>query len=430
MVSTSLYKLSVKQHLALLGYSALVWSLLPVLFIRQLLKGVRKDPKWAQRFGVLPDKLPTGGWLIHCVSVGEVTAAAGLIKAILKRQPELPIVITTTTDTGAEQVNSLLGDRVRHCYLPYDTGWAMNRLLRRLAPKRVVIMEVELWPNMMRQCGLRQIPVYLVNARMTERSAARYQSFGALFQPMLQGLSRICAQGERDAIQYRNLGASEDQLVDTGNMKFDIAIPHQAKEQRADLRRRWAIENRLVIIGGSTHDPEEMTLLRTYRALRKNWPQLLLVLVPRHPQRFDSVADLCEKQGVNLIRLSQNTPCTSETEVLLADQMGKLNQLYLLADLAFVGGSLADRGGHNALEPAACGLPIIMGPNQYNNPMICQALEDVGALCSVEDAAELQRQIRDCLLNPNLRQQSGRAGLRAIERNSGAIEKTLAVLFG
>ncbi len=410
-------------------YSLLLLIAIPFAVINLLLKSNHepkaKERRRFERLGLMAPAPVKNGYLFHCVSVGEVVAASCLIKRIMHEQPNAQITVTTTTATGSARVQAIFGNAVHHFYLPYDLPVAMNTMLDRIKPSMVLITEVELWPNLIHTCWRRGVPVVVVNARMTDRSARRYKKFPVLFEPMLQKISHVCAQGERDYKNYQFLGIDPNKLTLTQNIKFDQAAA--LTTTKTDFLN-LAKDNRIILIGGSTHDPEESTLLNVYRALKPTFPALLLILVPRHPDRFDAVERIIEKAGSSM-RLSADCPdVEQDCDVLLVNEMGKLNSAYDVADIAFVGGSIADRGGHNALEPAAKKLPILMGTSTHNNPIICSKLAEAGALTIVEDESALLDQVKHWLSHPELARQAGQAGYRVLAQNSGALDKTLAVV--
>lgn len=410
-------------------YSFILALLIPFAFFTLVKRGMTRQKDYNrrrfERFGYVAHAPKANGYLFHCVSVGEVVAASVLIKRIMQEQPERQITVTTTTPTGSARVRAIFGDKVHHFYLPYDLHMAMAGMLRRIKPSVVFITEVELWPNLIHACWKRDIPVLVVNARMTDRSARRYAKFPILFEPMLNKLAHVCAQGDRDYANYRFLGMPESKLTQTNNIKFD-----QASALDASVSGFLGLEHsdRKVLVGGSTHDPEETVLLQTYQAVKKHCPQLLLVLVPRHPERFETVARLIHKSGLTMTQSASADSVSDDCDVLLVNEMGKLNAVYTVADFAFVGGSIADRGGHNALEPAARKLPVMMGPNTYNNPVICAKLAESGALFIVEDAAAMTELTLSWCKNADAAALAGLAGYAVLEQNSGALDKTMKVV--
>jgi 3-deoxy-D-manno-octulosonic-acid transferase len=420
------------QELSRLLYSLLVLLLLPILMINLLLRliFVANGYQWQniQRFAYLPKSIRTGGILIHCVSVGEVVAASVVIKALINKYPGLPITVTTTTVTGAQQVNQLFAAQVQHLYLPYDLSILMDHLLVRLKPQKVLITEVELWPNLIHCCWRKHIPVYVINARMTEKSARKYAKISALFTPMLAKITHIGAQGERDYDNFLGLGMCVEKLSLTNNLKFAQTIEPNQLALAGQLAQYLHLSGRILIVAGSTHEGEEQVLIDAFLQLQTKYPELLLILVPRHPQRFDKVWQLCQQNKLLSVRISEQQKCEPHTQAVLVDKMGMLRAFYALANIAFVGGSLTNRGGHNALEPATYAVPILMGPHTYNNPQICQALETAGALVIVQGKADIVSQSEIWLGDPLKMQHTGEAGRQVLHQNAGALQATLKML--
>lgn len=426
------YRPSLPQEIWRWTYSFIWWLLVPLLLTHFLVTAAWRDTEENKRrlarFGCGRRADKPGGILLHCVSVGEVMAASILVKRILADKPATPITITTTTQTGARRVAEIFGNKVQHRYLPYDLPVTMASLLKHIKPDLVLIMEVELWPNFIHCCWQQQIPVYVINARMTDRSLQRYRKLRALVAPMLGKIRGICAQGQRDYENYVTLGATKGRLFLTHNIKFDLPkMPREPLYQ--EIRNQFDLHGRQILIAGSTHDPEEKMLLAAFQRLKTRFPPLLLILVPRHPQRFENVATLITSSNLNLVRVSDRKACDEHTDVLLADQMGILSSLYAAADIAFVGGSLADKGGHNALEPAAFGVPILMGPSRHNNPQICEQLAASGALQLVENEAQLADKAGRWLNDNQQAHEAGNAGRAIIQSSRGATEATLKRIF-
>ena len=407
-------------------YSLLMLLVIPFMLLKLFRRNTDNTQSvWAQlvqRFGAVP-ATRTGGYVFHCVSVGEVVAASCVIKALQETSPDTPIMVTTTTSTGAERVRAIFGETVQHSYLPVDLPFTMRRMLARVKPQAVIITEVELWPNLLHLCHRQHIPVVLINARMTNRSARRYQKVPALFAPMMQQLTQVCAQGQRDYDNYLQLGMPAERLLLTHNIKFDQAVSSSTSEPLLTL-----ISPRTVLVAGSTHDPEEQALLDAVAEHRSRCPDLLLVLVPRHPDRFDTVATLLSEQNVSFVRSSVTRQIENACEVVLVDEMGLLTAAYQQAHITFVGGSLANRGGHNALEPAAAAKPVIMGPHTYNNPVICAYLQEQGALRVVSDKTELVSVLATWLNCPAEAEAAGQAGYQVLQENQGALAKTLGCI--
>lgn len=407
-------------------YTGLLYLALPLALLRLYWRG-RADPghrrRWTERFGYGPPLLPAGCLWVHAVSVGETRAALPLIRALRARYPTTPLLVTTTTLTGSRQVQEALGDQVQHVYAPYDLPGAVRRFLQRTQPKLAVIMETELWPNLLHRCATIGVPVLVANARLSERSARGYARIHRLTAAMLRDTTLIAAQTEADAERFRALGAPRVRM--TGNLKYDLTLPDELFEQGQTTRRELFGEKRRVWIAASTHAGEEEPILEAFALIRPRWPELLLLLVPRHPERFDGVADLCRQRGFKLIRRGERRSCPPDTAVFLGDSMGELLLFYAAADLAFVGGSLVATGGHNVLEPALLGLPVLFGPHMFNFTEAGQRLLDAEAAWQVADVADLATAVDRLLANPHLRLAIGQRGRAVVERHRGALAALL-----
>jgi 3-deoxy-D-manno-octulosonic-acid transferase len=409
-------------------YTLLLHLALPLIALRLALRA-RKAPAYARRiderfsFG-LPAMKADGIW-VHAVSVGESIAAAPMIRALQARYPELPITVTCMTPTGSERIQALFGENVQHCYLPYDLPWAAARFLDRARPRLAVVMETELWPNHIHQCAKRGIPVALANARLSERSARGYARFGKLTAPMLAELSLIAVQTQAEAQRFLELGARPGCVQVTGSIKFDLKIDAELLQRADALRQQWQATTRPVWIAASTHAGEDEIILAAHRQLLGNHPDALLILVPRHPERFNSVNELCLGQGLTTRRRSTGEAVRAGDQVLLGDTMGELLFLYALADIAFVGGSLVANGGHNLLEPAALGKPVLSGPHLFNFLEIAAQLREAGALSEVENAEQLADRVAALLGEPGEMQCMSEAGLSVLKANQGALERLL-----
>ncbi|ANI52235.1 lipid IV(A) 3-deoxy-D-manno-octulosonic acid transferase [Pseudomonas sp. DR 5-09] len=411
-------------------YTALFYLGLPLVAIRLWLRS-RKAPAYAKRIGErfsygLPTLQPGGIW-VHAVSVGESIAAAPMIRALLQRYPQLPITVTCMTPTGSERIHAMFANepRIQHCYLPYDLPCAAARFLDRVQPKLAVIMETELWPNHIHQCAKRGIPVALANGRLSERSAKGYGRFSKLTAPMLAEMSLFAVQTEAEAQRFRDLGARPETVEVTGSIKFDLTIDPQLLQRAAELRGQWQALERPVWIAASTHEGEDEVVLNAHRRLLANHPDALLILVPRHPERFNSVFELCQREGFATVRRSTGARVDAQTSVLLGDTMGELLFLYALADSAFVGGSLVPNGGHNLLEPAALAKPVISGPHLFNFLDIAAQLRSAGALAEVDDAEGLATEVQRLFELPRDAQRMADAGLSVMRRNQGALQRLL-----
>ncbi len=408
-------------------YTALLYLLLPLVLLRLYWRG-RRDPghrqRWRERFGfIVPPPLPGCLW-VHAVSVGEVRAALPLIRALQARYPQRPLLVTTSTLTGSRQVQEALGEQIHHVYAPYDLPGAVSRFLRNVRPRLAIIMETELWPNLLRQCAAAEIPVMIANARLSERSARGYARIGNLIAPMLRDIALIAAQADADADRFRALGAPR--VCVTGNLKYDLTLPADLSERGWQFRQAVLGEHRPVWIAASTHAGEDEQILDALATLRSRWPELLLLLVPRHPERFESVAALCRQRGFALVRRSEQQSCAPSTVVFLGDSMGELLLFYAAADLAFVGGSLVATGGHNVLEPALLGLPVLFGPHMFNFTEAGERLLEAEAAWQIADAAQLASVVERLLADPALRQSTGQRGRALVERHRGALAALLS----
>jgi len=338
------------------------------------------------------------------------------------------MTVTCMTPTGSERIRALFGEQVQHCYLPYDLPWAARRFLARLRPRLAVIVETELWPNRIHQCARRGIPVALANGRLSARSARGYARFAGLTAPMLGEMDWLAIQTQAEAERFRALGARAQCDEVTGSIKFDLKVDPTLAAQAAQLRAEWGAQERPLWIAASTHAGEDEIILAAHRQLLAERPDALLLLVPRHPERFVSVYELCRREGFDTRRRAAGEAVTASTQVLVGDTMGELLFLYALADIAFVGGSLVPNGGHNLLEPAALGMPVLSGPHLFNFLEISAQLRDAGALLEVQDADELARQLLELYNQPRAAERMADAGLAVLRANQGALEKLLAGL--
>jgi 3-deoxy-D-manno-octulosonic-acid transferase len=353
-----------------------------------------------------------------------------MIRALLERHPLLPITVTCMTPTGSERIRALFANesRVQHCYLPYDLPWAASRFLDHVRPVLGVIMETELWPNHIHQCARRNIPVALANARLSERSARGYARFAGLTRPMLEEMSWFAVQTETEAQRFRDLGARPECVAVTGSIKFDLTIDPQLLSNAVLLREQWQASRRPVWIAASTHAGEDEIILAAHQKLLNSHPEALLILVPRHPERFNTVHALCVQQGFATVRRSAAQPVTADTAVLLGDTMGELLFLYALADVAYVGGSLVPNGGHNLLEPAALAKPVLSGPHLFNFLEIAAMLRNAGALVECTDVASLSASLQGLFDEPQLTSDMADAGLQVLKANQGALQRLLDAL--
>ena len=395
-----------------------------------LARGLRDRSYWRafpERFGFGAPRAPHGVWM-HAVSVGEVQACAPLVSALARRHPQLPLTVTTFTPTGAARARALFGNLAQVRYLPYDLPCAVRRFFRRVQPRLAVIFETELWPNLYRECGRRRVPLVLASARVSERSAGRYKRLGALFRATLSEAAVVAAQAASDAERFRALGADAASTHVTGNIKFDFELPEGTLERGARLREQYAPQRALWVAGSTHGGGEEEALIEAQRRVRVAHDGALLVLAPRHPQRFEEVAHTLSRAGALFALRSEVAAVPAKCEVLLLDTLGELLDFYAAADLAFVGGSLVPVGGHNLLEPAALGIPVLTGPCNTNSEETARLLIAQGAAEVVRDAAELTQRVSALLADPVARSAIGAAGRASVEGNRGALEKLLGLI--
>lgn len=420
------------QALSRVAYQLLLYlGLVPLLVYLgwRAMRDRRYGQRLAERFGWLPAGCQAGGIVVHAVSVGETIAAIPLIKQLQQQYPNQPITVTCTTPTGSATIRSRLGDSVQHCYLPFDYPGAIRRFINNLQPQLIVIVETELWPNLLQQCHKAMIPTVLVNARLSARSAKGYRRFAWLTRPALQQVSLLLAQDKASARRFRALGHSQVQLC--GNLKFEMRLPDNLDAISAALAP--ALSARLVWVAGSTHEGEDEQLLGLYRQLQRQFSNLLLVLVPRHPERFNKVAGLTTEAGLQLWRRSDGGMPAVTTEVALIDSMGELLAWYQQASLVFIGGSLINRGGHNPLEAICFGKAVQTGPHYFNFADAYNQLAQRQAVSVVQNVAQLQQNTAALLADTVLRQQQGERARRFYQSQQGAVarsSKAIAALYG
>lgn len=409
-------------------YSLLLYLLTPLVLARLLWRS-RANPgyrrRWGERFALYPAFAPGPRIWLHAVSVGETIAAAPLLRRLRERHPDHALLVTTTTPTGSAQLRRLFGEEVEHIYLPYDLPGAVRRFLDKTRPRIAVFMETELWPNLFAACAARGVPVVVANARLSARSARGYARLGRLTRATLACVRRVAAQGREDAQRFQRLGAPQVECV--GNLKYDLDVPASAREAGGALREALGCD-RSVWIAASTHAGEEEQVLAAHAALRSRLPDAALILVPRHPERFEAVAQLCERAGWRLVRRSRGRAPDRDTDVLLGDTMGELMLFFAAADLAFVGGSLVPVGGHNPLEPAALGLPVLTGPHTFHFAEVFPRLLEAGAALEVGDAGELAEAAARLLADAPERSRRGEAARAVVEANRGAVGRVAAII--
>tara|TARA_B100000700_G_scaffold302064_1_gene371969 strand:+ start:21307 stop:22626 length:1320 start_codon:yes stop_codon:yes gene_type:complete len=420
-------------------YSAALYALSPLIWQRVWREQALTHPR-RERLGLIPP--PSAGtaadshrkrpvtWL-HCASVGEVLAARPLIEALAAARPGHRLVVTTMTATGADRVQALAdtlngkgaGAIVSHHFVPLDFPGAARRFVARLAPVQAIFFETELWPNLLAACHRRGVPVAVVNGRLSPRAFARYLKIRPLMADALAHVDWLAAKSDQDAERYRLLGMADACTSVVGSLKFDISTSDEDSDGSERLHT-WLGE-RPIWVAGSTHPGEDEQLLAAHRRLRESHGDALLILVPRHPQRFDDVAALCTAQGMRLARRSKDERPGHDTSVYLADTMGELSTCYGAADVAFVGGSLVPIGGHNLLEPAVRRVPVVTGPSLENFSDVAAILREAGALTEVADAEALAKVLGTLIDDPAARARLGEAGWQVVAANRGALSRTL-----
>lgn len=413
-----------------LFYTILLYLLAPVVLLRLAWRGIRSPAylrRWKERFGFIEPALGERVIWLHAVSVGEVQAAEPLIRRLLEDYSDYSLLITTVTPTGSARVLELFGDEVAHVYAPYDLPGTVTRFLDRVQPHLAIVMETELWPNLFHACSHAGVPLLLVNARLSEKSLRRYRRVAGLVRQTLQQVTMIAAQTDADAERFRRLGAHADRVIVSGNLKFDQGLPADIRVRATAMRNDWGVD-RPVWIAASTHEGEDELLLDVQRRLRKSLENPLLVIVPRHPERFERVADACRKHGLVTVLRSERRSCSDRVQVFVGDSMGELMLFYAAGDVAFVGGSLVPHGGHNMLEPAAMGLPVVSGPHVFNFALIAELLTAAGACEIVHGPAELAKVVGRWLQDPGARRVAGERGLQVVEQNRGALQKVMAMV--
>lgn len=427
-----------KQVLAFVLYNSLLSIFLLVDFSKWLMfvlqnklgrvneNQQKRDNQWAQKFGFGPFNTEPVDLIIHCASVGEVASVMPLLQQLCLDSDKFKILVTTNTLTGKHQLFRLLDQlglhaQIQHRYLPIDLPWLLKPMLRKCKPKLFVIMEVELWPNLIINCKKQDIPLVVINARMTDKTKTGYSKLSWLAQPMLQSISHTYTRNDGDTQNYQQLGVEDKKLSLVGNIKFDIEQPSQPIAEK--LRHTLNLQQRQVLIGGSTHEGEEALLLECYLNLKHIFPNLILLIAPRHPHRFDLVNAFLIENKMNVARMSLDQEVSEKTDILLADEMGKLSSLYGVGDIVFVGGSFVKVGGHNPIEAAAFGKPILMGQYIYNNPEIINTLANDGGLDIISDKIAFIDSVKRLLSEPEYMAEKGNKALLTVQNNSGVLAK-------
>jgi len=420
-------------------YTIFLYILSPLIWLYFLYRGF-KDPDYLkglkQRLGFALHQNAGNNIHVHCASVGETRAAIPLLTRLAKDYPTNTILITTTTPTGRVEVLKLIKklqadnirqQRIQHCYLPIDWPGACHRFAKWSNPKISILMETELWPNLLHQLSKRNIPVLLANARLSDSSLKKYQKHLPLSKELFSNISQVAAQYQSDSLNFQSLGVANDSIELTGSIKFDIWLSDDLKSKQNQLKQQWS-EHRLSWIAASIHPAEFELVLNVHQKLLTQFPELLLIAVPRHPERFEELKQICQKLGLIYISRSDQRNPEKKHSVIVGDSMGELTLMCGAANIAYVGGSLIERGGHNPLEPAACGLPVIMGPSDYNFSDISQILQKQDVLEKVEDASGLYNTMKKLLSQPALIEARSQATQNIFNSNRGAVDKIMVLV--
>lgn len=410
-------------------YTVAMYLATPIIIWRLVARGFRYHgyfQRWRERFGRFPDPGLRDCIWVHAVSVGEVNAAVPLIQSLRRRYASRPMVVTTVTPTGSERVRKLFGDEVFHVYLPYDLPRAVKRFLDRIRPALAVVMETEIWPNLFHQCGRRGIPLAVVNARLSERSLRGYGPIRALVRQALDNVALVAAQSHADARRYRALGATPARVHVSGNLKYDMPLPKGARHHGEELREQWG-DTRPVWIAASTHEGEELAAFEAHLAVLARMPDALLLIAPRHPERF-RVAEHAARNLGFMVATHGAGDANAEAQCLVIDAMGVMMRYFAAVDLAFVAGSLVPVGGHNVLEPAALSKPVLVGPYTFNFEEITRSLIDAGGARRIASSRELGATVLELLRNPGELARMGAAAHAVCSRERGAARRTMVLI--
>jgi len=405
-------------------YTLLFYLLVPFVLLRLYWRGFKAPEyrkRWQQRLAIYNKKYPTQVIWIHAVSVGEAEAVFPLIKQLQKQYPADTILVTTTTPTGSARVQAVLADTVIHVYLPYDLPCVISRFENTFKPKIAIIMEKEIWPNLYAHCAKKKIPLLIINARLSANSAKGYKKIPSLVKPALASVNWIATQTEEDKQRFIEIGAKEMQTSAVGNLKFDLELDENIIQQAQKIKNT-TFSGRFVWIIASTHEGEEVLFYEVYSSLKQQIPELLLMVVPRHPERFGQVNELAENMQLKSCMRSTGSECTEDTDVYIADTMGELKLLYGTADICFVGGSMVPVGGHNVLEPAAMNIPIMFGPHMINFKEIAKNVLDLDAAIQCFDKQSIIDNVMHLYNDASYRGELAIRAKQFVNSNQGATD--------
>ena len=412
-------------------YTFIIYLFVPFVLLRLYFLGFKNPAyrlRWQERFGFIKcyehDRPVI--WL-HAVSVGEVNAAKPVITKLLEQYPQFEILVTTVTPTGAYTLKQYFADDIKHHYLPYDLPFSTKRFINEVNPKVLITMETEIWPNLYNACHKKNIPLLIINARLSEKSLNGYRLVSSLMKDTLDKVNLIAAQTKYDAERFIAIGAKKEKVVVTGNLKFDVTNPQSLTEQAESLKRYFSV-NRPIWIAASTQEGEEEIILKSHLVVLKKIPEAILILAPRHPERMNKVVSLCDNEKLRHVKRTDDKAFSSEDSVFILNTLGELQLHYAAAQVAFVGGSLVNTGGQNMMEPASLGIPVISGKYTYNFTEVTQLLSENNALVLVSNAEELASEICKMLSDANLRHNMGEMGQKVIEENRGNLKRLMDII--
>ena len=410
-------------------YVALFYLLLPFWAVFHYIRGIKKKDyhaRWKEFLGFYAKQHTQQVIWLHASSVGEIEAANVLIN-YFRDNSSYPVLVTTSTEPGYQRVRSLQGNRIEHAYLPLDTPDAIERFLKHFQPRLAIIMETEVWPVLFTKCSKKSIPLFIVNARLSEKSAKGYRKLRFFLQKVFSRISGVIVQTEVDARRYQDIGVSAEKITVSGNIKLDMAIPELIKEQALQIKNSLFPE-RLIFVVGSTHQGEEELFLKAYRRLKRQFPALLLILVPRQPKRADEITKLCLAEKLNVVRRTESKPCTASIDVFLVDTIGELKQMYAVADCSFVAGSMVPIGGHNIFEPILLDVPVLFGPYMKNSELLAQQLLKAKGAVQCFNVVDIVNSVALILSQAREKELIVNAARVFVEQNKGALNATVEVI--